>query len=106
MARIAAMMSGDGARKRQGAHVDEDEHAQNLFGRVRDGGERIRGKDREAGDAGEAFVMREVRRDRFADDEPLDLAEKPFFGHGRASREAPSGRPKYKKPQRAAAFNQ
>jgi len=29
--------------------------------------------------------MSEVRRYRFADDEPLDLAEKPFFRHDRAS---------------------
>ena len=32
--------------------------------------------------------MCEVRRNRFADDEPLDLTEKAFFRHGRALREA------------------
>jgi hypothetical protein len=42
---------GDWTRKRERAHVDEDEHPQNLFGCVRDGRKRIGGQDGESGDA-------------------------------------------------------
>ena len=75
IARIDAMIDGDGARERQRAHVDEDQDPQNLFGRVRDRRQRIGRQHGEAGDAGETFVMGQMRRDRLADDEPLDLAE-------------------------------
>jgi hypothetical protein len=51
-------------------------------------------------------MMREMRRDRLADDESLDLTEQPLFRHSRALSKALSGRPITKKPQRAAAFNQ
>ena len=66
---------GDGARKRERAHVDEDEHPQNLFGRVRDRRERIGGQDGKAGDARETFMVGQMGWDRFANGEPLDLAE-------------------------------
>ena len=78
--------------------VDEHQDSQDFFGRVRD---RRQGSDERTarpGDAGEPFVMREVRRDRFADEEPLPSTS--------GLEKAPSGCPKYKKPQRAAAFNQ
>ena len=58
-----------------------DQHAQDFFGGVRDRRQRIGRQHREAGDPREPFVMREMRRDRLADDEPLDLREEAFFGH-------------------------
>ena len=66
--------------KRTGAGEDED--AQNLLGRVRDRGQRVRRQHGEAGDPGEPLVVGEVRGDRLADDEPFELGEETFFGHG------------------------
>jgi hypothetical protein len=60
MARMDAMMAAMGLANAERAHVDEDEHPQDLFGCVRHGRERIGGQDGQAGDAGETLVMGEM----------------------------------------------
>src|SRR5215203_596954 len=92
--------------EREGAYVDENQYAKNFFRRIRNRRERVRRQNGEPGYAGQPFVVGEVRRYWRADDEALELAEEPCFGHDLTSSKRPSGHPKNKKPQRAAAFDQ
>jgi hypothetical protein len=54
----------------------------NAIGRVGDRRERIGRQHGQAGDLRESFVVREMRRDRLADDKPLQQRGEPFFRHG------------------------
>src|SRR5690606_29375803 len=84
---------GNGCGQRQRARAREDEDSEDFLGGVRDGGKRIRGEDRQARDPRESLVMREMGRNGVADDEPLDLRENAFFGHGSGPDEAARGSP-------------
>ena len=76
------MTKAIGAREAERADADEDQDAQDLLGRVRDRGQRVGRQHRQPGEPRQSFVMREVRGNRLADDQPLDLRENAFFGHG------------------------
>ena len=64
--------AGEAQRRRAG----EDQDAQDFLGRVGDRRQRVGRQHGEAGDPRQALVMREVRGDRLADEEPLELREK------------------------------
>ena len=69
-----------GRAKRRGA--GQHQHAQDFFGGVGHRRERVGREDREADWPRQPLVVGELRRDRLADDQPLDLcAERPFFEH-------------------------
>src|SRR6266851_2553560 len=61
--------------------ADENQDAQNLFGGVRDRRQRVGREHRQAGGARQPFVMREMRRDRLADEKPFDLRKNSLFRH-------------------------
>ena len=65
----------DRAREAERRGADEHQHAEDFLGRVRDRRQRVGRQHGQPGDAGEPFVVREVGRDRFPDDESLERGE-------------------------------
>ena len=76
------MTNAIGLAKRERRGADENQHAQDFFGRVGDRRERVGRQHGQARDPGEPLVMREMRGDRLADDESLERGKQSFFGHG------------------------
>ena len=54
------------------ADAGDDQRAQDEVGGVGDRRQRVGRQHGQAGDAGQPLVMREMRRDRFADEETLE----------------------------------
>ncbi len=99
------MIAAMGLANASAVDVDEDQDAQDLLGRVRHRRQRIGRQHGEAGDAGETLVMGQMRRDRLADHESLDLADEFLLQacSGLERSHIPVAR-NSKKPQRAAAL--
>ena len=64
-----------GVDSQSAASAADDEHPQDFLGRVGDRRQGIGGEDGKARNARQALVMREVRGDRVADQEPLERRE-------------------------------
>ena len=65
------------------AHARDDERGQDEVGRVRDRRQRVGRQHGQARDTGQALVVRQMRRDRSADEETLER-ERGVFRHPRA----------------------
>ena len=70
-----AMTAPIGRDEAEGRDAADQQHAQDLLGRVGHRRQRVGRQDGEPGDAREPFVMGEVRRNGRADEHALELGE-------------------------------